>query len=1184
MSIDHRVGDTGRPGTSTESEAATGEDPGATVGALAGGRTAKSSPNPAPDGTERRGRGVRRRRRRHSFDGGALDGILRRSGSHPGGGGRGSGSESGRRCFAAAAAQQRERSASCASFSASGSALIPALATARRRGDGDDEAGGGGAATTSASNASPSRRQKWTKSFARKEAPTGGDGAAAAATGESGGGGSTPAASLPGTTGASGNAGEAAADDASRTTRTGGGNKRQLPLPLEPLAGRCWFEGCGKISFFRCRRCRLAFYCGRDHQRGDWPRHRMSCEEGRGEPPPPLARLALPLQRQKSVGWADSTTPRSTDGGGVGGRDTGGSASAAFRKNKSRLEAAMASAHSTASAVRNTGGNSRSFDPDQVRTARGGASWTVPTSSNVSGGVGAGSAAVWPASSSSVAGGPGGRGGGTGTRQRGGLAPQIPPSGSPPPPPGPPPPAKIPPPASRPLLDKLPKATAADAAADTAAAGPEHESSAEVDMLTEMGFERARAVQALQTCGGSVERAAEWLLTGFGGGDGDGIPHGPHLPGAGGGGGQDGDGGGRSWLGGGTEMGAVRKSGSAAGSGGGGGDNNDDDDDLITTADASDVGQGLDMRDFWTTERAGDGGGGGVDGTWGTGGREDAGAFGKPGWGTGAGGGNMAAVEEDDDEDLVTCYEDTVGGVQADVVIFFRPADAAAGAAAAPTAPGEGDGEEAGWGAAGAGGGQGEGAVLTLVVRPLPSTAPASVDSGSSRGGTDYDRHDIGHDIEHALTLPWPQAENLARRHETAQALRAASSTAVAAAAAAVGMESHELAGDADGGGAADAWRQGQGDGGGGRIFDGDLPPPLSPSSPLRPTSRSYDDGAGGSPSWGRKKKVGELIVCLMERRLDGGYNVFAPEVDRVSRLHTPGGGLRQADVVARTFERPRGRALPKWDGGAKAAVRAPPPLPMAASAWGSIGGGLTHQHKQPWSCQVCTFLNEDPAFRSACEMCSTPRPSTIADLGAPDPKQDWDDDEQTGESASALPGGEGLGTAVPSGGAGLGPLDFTGTPRMQPATAGGEGYGGGVGGGVADGDGSDDDDGAVDGILGGFSPGGGASTAAAFATDVPTAAPYVAVRKGAVDGGGGDGGFAGGAGAGGAAGSGNAGIDWEQGEGWGGVGNATFGDDDSPVVGSPRHAAFGFPVGGGGGGGDDGVWDGGGGSEGAAP
>lgn len=88
-------------------------------------------------------------------------------------------------------------------------------------------------------------------------------------------------------------------------------------------------------------------------------------------------------------------------------------------------------------------------------------------------------------------------------------------------------------------------------------------------------------------------------------------------------------------------------------------------------------------------------------------------------------------------------YEDTVGGVQADVVLFFRPSVAAGTTAPAPApAAGEGAGafrgdvSEAGGGRdGGAGGEQGESALLTVIVRPLPSTAPASVDSGSSRGG-----------------------------------------------------------------------------------------------------------------------------------------------------------------------------------------------------------------------------------------------------------------------------------------------------------------------------------------------------------------------------------------------------------------------------------------------------------------
>lgn len=73
-------------------------------------------------------------------------------------------------------------------------------------------------------------------------------------------------------------------------------------------------------------------------------------------------------------------------------------------------------------------------------------------------------------------------------------------------------------------------------------------------------------------------------------------------------------------------------------------------------------------------------------------------------------------------------------------------------------------------------------------------------------------------------------------------------------------------------------------------------------------------------------------------------------QVDRASCLLSSGAGLSQADIVKRTYERPRGRSLPKWNGSANVTVRRPPPPPLAtaaataASAWGSLGGGLTEQ------------------------------------------------------------------------------------------------------------------------------------------------------------------------------------------------------------------------------------------------
>lgn len=138
------------------------------------------------------------------------------------------------------------------------------------------------------------------------------------------------------------------------------------------------------------------------------------------------------------------------------------------------------------------------------------------------------------------------------------------------------------------------------------------------------------------------------------------------------------------------------------------------------------------------------------------------------------------------------------------------------------------------------------------------------------------------------------------------------------------------------------------------------------------------------------------------------------------------------------------------------------------------------------------------------------------------------------------------MSSAAISGGGGARLASVAATPGIEPAIPGGcEVYTGG---------GGSDDDGEVDGILGGLSPGGRASPTA-LAAGVLTV-PYGAARKGA-------------------------GIDWERGEEWQGVGNATFGDD-SPVVGSPQHEAFGFPLGGMQG--DDGAGDGGRGSEGNTP
>lgn len=74
-------------------------------------------------------------------------------------------------------------------------------------------------------------------------------------------------------------------------------------------------------------------------------------------------------------------------------------------------------------------------------------------------------------------------------------------------------------------------------------------------------------------------------------------------------------------------------------------------------------------------------------------------------------------------------------------------------------------------------------------------------------------------------------------------------------------------------------------------------------------------------------------------------------QVDRAPRHDTPRGDRSQggSGVVARTYERPRGRSLPKWGRGGDTNVsgRPPPPLPplaAAASKWGLIDSGLAQQ------------------------------------------------------------------------------------------------------------------------------------------------------------------------------------------------------------------------------------------------
>eukprot|EP00904_Undaria_pinnatifida_P000689 jgi/Undpi1/10620/HiC_scaffold_29.g13070.m1 len=740
-----------------------------------------------------------------------------------------------------------------------------------------------------------------------------------------------------------------------------------------------------------------------------------------------------------------------------------------------------------------------------------------------------------------------------------------------------------------------------------------------VDMLAEMGFGRAHAAEALRTCGGDVERAAEWLLVscggdGFGGegGQGGGVATcAPRMP-------SPSEREGSAW-GGLTDVGTGGGGGRGRGGGGGG---DDVDDDLITNADATDIGQGLDLGDFWMSgtpaygdgSGGGDGGrvGGGGGGGRGGGGRGDSGGVGVGGgsdveggggfgetWGGlgvgvvgGAGGGDDGRGEgrwgamggEDisataDGEELVTSYEDIVGGTPADVLVLYRPAEATTSAAATSAATitntatattttntntnetssvigsggdggggdgcsvsasvGDGGGDGSGSGGGSRGGyGAGNGdcdeagaargmtvGLLTLVVRPLPSTAPASLDSGSSRG-------------DGPLAGPLsPLSPPQSQRH---------------------------------------------------------APTILLPPSPPHASSSSFvpaeaEAGVDRSsryrsppPTWRRKNKVGRVIASMLERRLDSGFQVFAPEAIRTNCAGEDPCGTGRCDrPVALTHERPRGRPLPKWDRpGGVAIERRPPPAP---SKWGAIGNGLA----QAWNCPACTFFNEDPAFRTACEVCNTPRPtsSAAAGLATADEQLHWQAElaavGRAGEFASA--------EAAAAASTSLGPVSSA-TPPLPAAAAaranaeGDRGVGncgpafppspGGGGGarcgppgtlptkynttldsislGAGGPSNCSDYDGAVDGILGGVSPGG-----VAFPSPPPKGRlPYPTSKISAAV----------------------KGIDWEGGAEWEGLGCSSFGE--SPTA-SPRRSGLGLHAGddSGGGGRDAGGWgDGGGG------
>uniref|UniRef100_A0A7S1FVI3 MYND-type domain-containing protein n=1 Tax=Corethron hystrix TaxID=216773 RepID=A0A7S1FVI3_9STRA len=56
-------------------------------------------------------------------------------------------------------------------------------------------------------------------------------------------------------------------------------NKKQPvgPSCLSPSEKKCFF--CGKDAKLRCSRCKLVWYCCREHQKADWKAHKVFCDD-----------------------------------------------------------------------------------------------------------------------------------------------------------------------------------------------------------------------------------------------------------------------------------------------------------------------------------------------------------------------------------------------------------------------------------------------------------------------------------------------------------------------------------------------------------------------------------------------------------------------------------------------------------------------------------------------------------------------------------------------------------------------------------------------------------------------------------------------------------------------------------------------------------------------------------------
>lgn len=155
----------------------------------------------------------------------------------------------------------------------------------------------------------------------------------------------------------------------------------------------------------------------------------------------------------------------------------------------------------------------------------------------------------------------------------------------------------------------------------------------------------------------------------------------------------------------------------------------------------------------------------------------------------------------------------------------------------------------------------------------------------------------------------------------------------------------------------------------------------------------------------------------------------------------------------------------------------------------------------------MCTFYNENPAYRNACEICNNPRP-VGASTGMFFPSYGGELSQLRGKANPpahkldvAVPGQER--TSLATLGAGLPSSSIPVADPYLPDD------------GVMAVGGSDDDE-VVDGILGGVSPGGGASPVSATAVAMQESTGNVGSLKG---------------------------IDWEGGSEWQGFGSASFGE-----------------------------------------